>query len=74
MTRRAPSLPKEAVDTCAGCKFWLEQTEAADKVRNGLCRRSPPALLYDQEDGALCLQPMTESDDWCGEFAQALQS
>jgi hypothetical protein len=57
---------------CAACVYWTETTERGDTVRNGQCRRYPPAILHDSDDGPYCLQPMLESDEWCGEFRRVL--
>lgn len=58
------------IETCESCKFWKDETEAADKVKNGTCRRYPATILCDE--GVFACQPMTESDEWCGEYARRL--
>ena len=64
----------ETVASCESCAYWSELTEPIDKVRNGICRRYPAQMMCDSDGDPMCAQPMSEPDDWCGEFAQALQS
>ena len=54
--------------SCANCRFWQADGDGA-----GSCRRRAPAVLYDVEDGAFCLWPMTEASDWCGDHERSLQ-
>lgn len=67
------NLPAAIGMNCLACVFWVEATERGDTARNGVCRRMPPQILYDQEDGPLCLWPVTEDGDWCGEFMRVQQ-
>ena len=54
--------------SCAACRHWLEETEPGDDERSGLCKRGPPAVLYDVEHGAFSIWPTTGWLDKCGEF------
>lgn len=58
---------------CHNCRHWKEETEPGDDVRNGTCRRFPPTVLYDAEDGSFSLWAYTAADDWCGEHGAKLQ-
>jgi hypothetical protein len=62
----------ERAERCATCRFW-------DNVEGlSLCRRSPPAFAARQiepddvegggTDGARGFWPVTDNDDWCGEW------
>lgn len=44
---------------CRLCRFW-EARRDEDGILLGLCRRAPPAY-----EG----WPVTQPDDWCGEFS-----
>ena len=37
-------------------------------MRHGLCRRFPPQVIVTSEED---VQPVSEQDDYCGEYAQA---
>lgn len=50
--------------TCAACCFWIF-SEFITGQQLGICRRNPPAY-----EG----WPMTEAQDWCGEFKVAVSS
>jgi hypothetical protein len=65
---------QDTPDSCEQCAYWKELTEASDKVRSGICRRYPAQMMCDSDGDPMCAQPIAESDDWCGEFAQVLQS
>jgi hypothetical protein len=47
-------------ETCANCRFW-RPVKDQDGHKLGLCRRFPPAY-----EG----WPMTNAEDWCGEWLQ----
>lgn len=62
-------------ETCAGCRFWnLENMDAKTSfLVFGECRRYPPTRpSVDPKDAVSplldWLWPLTEEDDWCGEF------
>jgi hypothetical protein len=65
MKKKKPTLPDTG---CHNCRFWKEETEAADETRNGSCRRHCPTVLYDVEEGAFSLWPFTTDADYCGEY------
>jgi hypothetical protein len=44
---------------CSQCRWWQE-VQDEDGTRLGLCRRQPPAY-----EG----WPVTQPQDWCGEYA-----
>jgi hypothetical protein len=46
---------------CTNCAFW--RSSGSDL---GSCRRYPPRLLT--PEGSLGHWPVTQHDDWCGEF------
>lgn len=60
---------------CHTCKYWIE---SSDDEFLGYCRRYPPVLLandniYKPRKNMLVAMenfsfPITDSDDWCGEF------
>ena len=51
--------------TCAMCRFWLEQEVEAECPRRGDCRRCPPAP---DPDSSFAAFPVTMHDCWCGEW------
>jgi hypothetical protein len=51
------------VDSCGACHWW----KSAGAI--GTCKRFPPVPLA----SAGCVQPITEADNWCGEFHQAVE-
>ena len=71
MTKRKASKPLPDKG-CYNCSHWAEDTEPGQD-RNGSCRRYPPTLVYDSDDGAMSLWPWTSADDICGEHSVKLQ-
>lgn len=67
--------PKAAANerTCANCRHRKDITEEGADERVGECRRHPPAVLYDSEDGAFGMWPFVTASDWCGEHSPVLQ-
>jgi hypothetical protein len=51
---------------CHNCRFWRKDDDG------GTCRRDPPTVVYDTEDGAFSIWPMTAAEDWCGEHTVKL--
>ena len=50
---------------CDICAYWQrEQEESA----TGLCRRHSPSVVGTAESVGVGLWPITNSDDWCGEY------
>lgn len=65
----------QAVDPgplCGSCRFYKEQTETADEIRWGICRRFPPAgVSVPDADGSYgddAVWAPVRPDEWCGEF------
>ena len=71
-------------DCCGSpCRFWLRLTDDGSTQSQGQCRRHAPrfdGIMYlrglkevgDEGGGAMLWGtsfPMTQADDWCGEFA-----
>jgi hypothetical protein len=53
---------------CAQCVHWLSlKGRVNEGIDEGECRRYPPSLM-ENDDGVICLRPITEWDDTCGEF------
>jgi hypothetical protein len=48
---------------CKTCR-WRERKT----LKHGLCRRFPPQVIVTSEED---VQPVSEQDDYCGEYAQA---
>lgn len=71
MTKKAKPPPNER--TCGNCRHWKDITEEGAEERVGECRRAPPQVLYDPEDGAFGMWPFVTSSDWCGEHSPVLQ-
>jgi hypothetical protein len=58
---------------CTSCRFYKDQTETADEIRWGVCRRYPPVGVYvsDIETGQAsddAVWPPVHPDEWCGEW------
>lgn len=71
--------------TCKQCLFWKTPHKKPDEeLAKGFCKRYPP--VYDSEytkqtiepyiasmvDSCCFSFPLTDEDEWCGEFSQAL--
>ena len=59
----------ESMTTCEECKHWDEIEKGY-----GVCRRNAPHPKMVRRDGeanwdVICQWPITERDDFCGEFA-----
>lgn len=67
-TNTPPGVKDEVVISCATCMFWAE----GENGRTGECRRhAPPARSTEKMTGAYALWPLTEPDQWCGEWRQS---
>ena len=54
---------------CSLCCYWIRLPSDTQIVsENGECRRSPPQLLHDPENGPYAVWPLTENTDYCGEW------
>jgi len=70
---------------CDKCKWWRKRFDEIDcsEDESGKCHRFPPvhitvSQLQANNNFRICgntsdffYQPVTEKDDWCGEFTQA---
>lgn len=54
-----------AAITCDACRYWQE-TDGKAEPAVGECRRYAPP----PGDGLTAMWPMTDADDWCGEYAE----
>ena len=54
---------------CGACAFFVP-----DKDEMGECRRLPPVVFPDGEDGLGFSFSMTAKDMWCGEFKRRCDS
>ena len=54
---------------CASCAFFVPDSEEM-----GECRRLPPVVFPDGEDGLGFSFAMTVKDMWCGEFKRRCDS
>lgn len=68
--KSAPPLPEHG---CHICRHWKEDLEPGGTERFGTCRRYPPVVLYDSDDGPFSAHPVTGPEDACGEFSAKLQ-
>ncbi len=52
---------------CENCTYWKRE----EGERHGWCRRHPPVVmdLRDQYE-----QPITDEDDWCGEYVRKVKA
>ena len=64
MTRKKPMLPADCMPRCASCAFFLMEP----KEDVGECRRLPPQVFSDGDDGLGFSFSLTTPDKWCGEF------
>lgn len=72
MPRKRPD-PKPLPERgCHNCKHWHERTEPGED-RYGECRRYPPRIVHDPDDGTWTMSPCTDPDNWCGEQSPRLQ-
>lgn len=63
-------------DSCADCRFWIEEEQGTQQV--GQCRRyAPRPMLAAQDSAHVAVQtvasslrwwPITKKHDWCGEY------
>ena len=68
-----PEAKEEPTSTCKACRhaWFLEDDESAV----WLCRRYPPTVTYDYEEGMPCSSfPVVSPEITCGEFAPQLNS
>lgn len=57
---------------CASCRFWNRSEDDAQNRRERACRCHPPSVLVDAASfEAYTVWPMTQPDDWCGEYQPA---
>jgi hypothetical protein len=71
------------IEKCCTCRFWQSVSSGAAPVA-GYCRRSPPVILdmIVEPEGDLQISdiaaatayPVTNDDDWCGEYASPRSS
>jgi hypothetical protein len=54
-----------ARDACARCRYW-RRLEA--NPSQGECRRRAPRPVTDGGVHSVATWPVTDPDDWCGEF------
>ncbi len=52
-------------EKCETCRFFLN----TGRLR-GECRRFPPKMLIDEEQGYVAVFPDTPKSNWCGEYQQ----
>ena len=61
----------ENEECCGTCEFWTGVTV-------GDCHRYPPSVTLDlvaySTDPKLCWMPLTEYDEWCGEYKTRRES
>lgn len=62
MPKKPP--PEDWMPKCAACAFFVSDP----KEDVGECRRLPPAVFPDGDDGLGFSFAMTTPDRWCGEF------
>ena len=60
---------------CETCCYWIRlPSDTHTDNQDGDCRRYPPQLLHDPEDGTYAVWPITETTDYCGEYRQRLNA
>lgn len=62
------AIPEDCLPRCASCAFFIPDPK--DDI--GECRRYPPVVFPDGEDGLGFSFSMTGSTQWCGEFRRKL--
>lgn len=61
---RKKTLPDDCMPRCASCAFFVGDV----KEDIGECRRLPPAVFPDGEEGLGFSFSLTAKQMWCGEF------
>ena len=69
MTKKK-TIPEDCMPRCGSCAFFV--ADAKDEL--GECRRLPPYVLPDGDDGVGFSFAVTVVDYWCGEFKRKLSS
>jgi hypothetical protein len=51
--------------------FFERDAESDEDADKGTCRRNPPGVAYDPEEGiGLTVWPLVDFLDWCGEHRE----
>lgn len=53
---------------CGNCGFWAKTQGDDPKTVFGNCKRYPPVWTLVEGEGNVCVFPLTDSVDGCGEF------
>lgn len=64
MMKKNKSIPDDCMPRCESCAFF----KADPKEDLGECRRLPPIIFPDGDDGLGFSFSMTTREMWCGEF------
>lgn len=70
MPVKKPAKEEDWMPKCANCAFFVP--DAKEDV--GECRRLPPAVFPDGEDGLGFSFSITHKTQWCGEFKRNCNS
>jgi hypothetical protein len=68
MVKKKVFVPDDCMPKCSTCAFFVPDR----KDELGECRRFPPAVFPDGDDGLGFSFSMTQPDQWCGEFRRRL--
>lgn len=55
---------------CDQCYFWDYAGMGSSGVHIGFCHRYPPERNFSAKEDCGDHQPMTDEDDWCGEWRE----
>lgn len=63
-------IPDDCMPKCATCAFFV--ADAKEEI--GDCRRLPPVVFPDGEEGLGFSFALTQADMWCGEYKRQCNS
>lgn len=70
MPVKKPAKQEDWMPKCGNCAFFVPDS----KDELGECRRLPPVVFPDGEDGLGFSFSMSMQDQWCGEFKRKCDS
>ena len=70
MTSKKQKIPADCLPRCSSCAFFID--DPREEV--GECRRMPPQVFPDGEDGLGFSFAITSKEAWCGEYRRKCDS
>lgn len=65
---------KAIPEVCKNCRYWKLVDVKDNKVEIGACNRFPPSVSVNENEESFSLRPITDWNEFCGEFELKLDS